>query len=121
MRRDSLSVAVIGGGIGGLTAGLLLLKAGLDVHVYEQSSRISEVGAGIAVSPNATRILYRWEWLYRHDPEAALTQMHRTDLQGNRNRDPGWHRTALRPEGRLFFYRGRLCRIGVATTPRSMR
>ena len=59
MRRDSLSVAVIGGGIGGLTAGLLLLKAGLDVHVYEQSSRVSEVGAGIAVSPNATRILYR--------------------------------------------------------------
>jgi salicylate hydroxylase len=59
MRRDGLSVAVIGGGIGGLTAGLSLLKAGLDVHVYEQSSRISEVGAGIAVSPNATRILYR--------------------------------------------------------------
>jgi salicylate hydroxylase len=31
----------------------------LDVHVYEQSSRISEVGAGVSVSPNATRILYR--------------------------------------------------------------
>ena len=59
MRRHSLSVAVIGGGIGGLTAGLSLLEAGLDVHVYEQSSRISEVGAGIAVSPNATHILYR--------------------------------------------------------------
>ena len=59
MRRHSLSVAVIGGGIGGLTAGLSMLKAGLDVHVYEQSSRISDVGAGIAVSPNATRILYR--------------------------------------------------------------
>ena len=59
MRHHGLSVAVIGGGIGGLSAGLSLLQAGLDVHVYEQSSRISEVGAGIAVSPNATRILYR--------------------------------------------------------------
>jgi 2-polyprenyl-6-methoxyphenol hydroxylase-like FAD-dependent oxidoreductase len=60
MRHHGLSVAVIGGGIGGLSAGLSLLQAGLDVHVYEQSSRISEVGAGIAVSPNATRILYRF-------------------------------------------------------------
>ena len=59
MRRDGLSVAVIGGGIGGLTAGLSLLKAGLDEHVYEQSSRINEVGAGVAISPNATRILSR--------------------------------------------------------------
>ena len=59
MGRHGLSVTVIGGGIGGLTAGLSLLEAGLDVHVYEQSSRISEVGAGIAVSPNATRVLYR--------------------------------------------------------------
>jgi salicylate hydroxylase len=59
VRRHGISVAVIGGGIGGLTAGLSLLRAGLDVHVYEQSSRISEVGAGIAVSPNATRILNR--------------------------------------------------------------
>ena len=59
MRSHSLSVAVIGGGIGGLSTGLSLLEAGLDVHVYEQSRRISEVGAGVAVSPNATRILYR--------------------------------------------------------------
>jgi salicylate hydroxylase len=29
-----------------------------------------------------------WEWLYRHDPEAALTQTHRTILHRNRNRDP---------------------------------
>ena len=59
MRSHSLSVAVIGGGIGGLSTGLSLLEAGLDVHVYEQSRRISEVGAGVATSPNATRILYR--------------------------------------------------------------
>ncbi|MFC7533818.1 FAD-dependent monooxygenase [Actinoplanes sp. GCM10030250] len=53
------SVAVIGGGIGGLTAAACLLQAGLDVHVYEQASRLSEVGAGVQVSPNASRILHR--------------------------------------------------------------
>ena len=60
MRHHGLSVAVIGGGIGGLSAGLSLLEAGLDVHLYDQSRRISEVGAGVATSPNATRILYRF-------------------------------------------------------------
>src|SRR5512146_1070590 len=55
---DALSVAVVGGGIGGVTAALSLHRAGLDVHVYEQSSSVSEVGAGIQVSPNATRVLH---------------------------------------------------------------
>jgi salicylate hydroxylase len=55
----SLRVAVIGGGIGGLSAALHLLKAGLDVHVYEQAARITEIGAGIQISPNASRLLQR--------------------------------------------------------------
>jgi salicylate hydroxylase len=55
----SLRVAIIGGGIGGLSAALHLLKAGLDVQVYEQASRIGEIGAGIQISPNASRLLIR--------------------------------------------------------------
>ncbi len=54
-----MRIAVIGGGIGGLSAALHLLKAGLDVHVYEQSPRIGEIGAGIQISPNASRLLIR--------------------------------------------------------------
>ena len=46
-----MSVAVVGGGIGGLAAALSLLSEGVDVHVYEQSRSIGEAGAGIAVSP----------------------------------------------------------------------
>jgi salicylate hydroxylase len=59
MPDQGSSVAVVGGGIGGLAAGLSLLSEGVDVHVYEQSRSIGEVGAGLAVSPNATRVLYR--------------------------------------------------------------
>ncbi len=54
-----LAVAVVGGGIGGLTAALTLLRAGVDVRVYEQAKLISEVGAGIQLAPNCTRILAR--------------------------------------------------------------
>jgi salicylate hydroxylase len=48
---------VIGGAIGGLTAALALLTRGLDMNVYEQAARLCELGAGIRISPNGTRIL----------------------------------------------------------------
>ena len=52
------SIAVVGGGIGGVSAALNLLRAGFDVHVYEQSRALREVGAGINVTPNATRVIH---------------------------------------------------------------
>src|SRR5262245_65402415 len=52
------SIAVIGGGIGGVSAALNLLRAGFDVHVYEQSRVLREVGAGINVTPNAARVIH---------------------------------------------------------------
>jgi len=61
MARSGISVAVIGGGIGGLAAALSLLRAGVDVHVYERARALSEVGAGIQVSANCSRILHRLE------------------------------------------------------------
>jgi salicylate hydroxylase len=59
MPGDSVSVAIVGGGIGGLAAALSLLRAGVDVHVYEQAKALTEVGAGVQISPNASRILHR--------------------------------------------------------------
>src|SRR5262245_36226492 len=53
------SVAIIGGGIGGLSAALHLLRAGFDVQVFEQTPVSSEVGAGLVISPNASRLLLR--------------------------------------------------------------
>jgi len=52
------SIAIVGGGVGGLAAALSLLRAGLDVHVYEQARTLNEVGAGVQISPNAARILH---------------------------------------------------------------
>ncbi len=50
-------VVVIGGGIGGLTAARALLRRGLDVHVYESSPELREIGAGVALGPNAMKAL----------------------------------------------------------------
>jgi salicylate hydroxylase len=51
-------IAVIGAGIGGLAAALALLRRGLDVDVYEQAPQLGEVGAGIQISSNGSRVLY---------------------------------------------------------------
>jgi len=51
------AVAVIGGGIAGLTAALALARRGAKVTVHERAPELREVGAGIQVSPNAGRVL----------------------------------------------------------------
>ena len=50
-------VIVAGAGIAGLTAALALARAGLRVSVLEQAAKLEETGAGIQLSPNATRVL----------------------------------------------------------------
>jgi salicylate hydroxylase len=56
--NTSKNVVVIGAGIGGLTAALALLRRGIDVQVYDQSNQLKEVGAGIQISSNGSRVLF---------------------------------------------------------------
>ncbi len=51
------TLLIAGGGIGGLTAALALARRGHAVTVIEQASELAEVGAGIQLSPNASRVL----------------------------------------------------------------
>src|SRR2546421_9932031 len=56
--RGKPRVLIAGGGIGGLAAALALLKLGVDVEVYEQAAELKEVGAGVQLAANGTRVLY---------------------------------------------------------------
>lgn len=51
----NLPIAIIGAGLGGLTAALALQRAGFRPLVFEQAEQLGDVGAGISVTPNATK------------------------------------------------------------------
>ena len=51
------TIAVAGAGIGGLTAALALAAHGFRVALFDKAARLEETGAGIQLSPNATRVL----------------------------------------------------------------
>jgi salicylate hydroxylase len=56
--RDKITILIAGAGIGGLTAALSLLRKGFDVEIYDQAPSLREVGAGVQISANASRVLY---------------------------------------------------------------
>jgi salicylate hydroxylase len=56
---SGLSIAVVGAGIGGLTTALALARQGHAVTLVERRTGFSEVGAGLQLSPNASRILIK--------------------------------------------------------------
>ena len=50
-------IAIIGGGIGGLTAALAFARQNARVTIYEQAPALTEVGAGLQITPNGARVL----------------------------------------------------------------
>lgn len=53
----TLNIGIVGGGIGGVAAGLALQRAGMNATVYERAAEFREAGAGMMLWPNATRVL----------------------------------------------------------------
>jgi salicylate hydroxylase len=62
---------IAGAGIAGLTAAIALLQAGLRVAIYERANTLEEFGAGLQLTPNATRILDKLGVLERVLPLAS--------------------------------------------------
>jgi salicylate hydroxylase len=56
----ALEIAIAGGGIGGLAAALAASRGGCNVRLLERAAAFSEVGAGVQLGPNVTRVLHAW-------------------------------------------------------------
>ena len=57
MGHTKFNIGIVGGGIGGIAAAVALHRAGIDATVYERANQLREVGAGMMLWPNATRVL----------------------------------------------------------------
>jgi salicylate hydroxylase len=60
VQTSKTDVVIVGGGIGGLASALALTRAGERVRVLEQAAQFGEIGFGLQLAPNATRILRSW-------------------------------------------------------------
>lgn len=67
---NELDVIIVGAGLGGLALGLALQRAGIAARIYEQAPELSEVGAGIMLTPNACRALMALDVFDRVDARA---------------------------------------------------
>ncbi|MFG2877635.1 FAD-dependent monooxygenase [Streptomyces sp. NPDC048337] len=70
-KRGGARIAVVGAGIAGLTVALSLSRAGIRCEVFEQTKNLREVGAGVQLAPNATRLLHRLGLAPRLSPVAV--------------------------------------------------
>ena len=98
---SGLSIAVVGAGIGGLTAALALARQGHEITLVERRTGFSEVGAGLQLSPNASRILIELgsgNALRRvaTEPERRRRSRHRSGREIGAGRAGGFHAPALR-------------------------
>lgn len=71
---DNGRALVVGGGIGGLATALGLTKSGCSVSLVEQAAAFGEIGAGLQIGPNATRILASWGLLDKVERIGVLPQ-----------------------------------------------
>jgi 2-polyprenyl-6-methoxyphenol hydroxylase-like FAD-dependent oxidoreductase len=81
--KPAAKIAIIGGGIGGLTTALTLRQVGFAPEVFEQAPELLEVGAAIALWPNAMRVLEQLglgEEILRH--AGKIEQVRWLDYQG---------------------------------------
>ena len=106
MTKDALSIAIVGAGIGGLTAAATLRRVGHEVRIYEQARAFARIGAGIQQGPNSVKVLRKLGL------ETRLREMaFRPDAALNRQWDTGevtWERRlgdeVERKYGAPYFY-----------------
>lgn len=96
-----MRVAIVGAGIGGLALAIALRRHGVEADVYEQATRLGEIGAAVALSANATRLLERLG--LGADLAAVATEP--TELVFRDGRDG--HRVAAHPVRHGGWYRDR--------------
>ena len=76
-----LNVAVIGGGIGGLSTAIALRRAGHEVTIYERNDFAGEAGASVSCAANGTRWLHEWGVDVERRRPCGVAEAHQPGLE----------------------------------------
>ncbi|KAH0037081.1 FAD/NAD(P)-binding domain-containing protein, partial [Aureobasidium melanogenum] len=79
------SVAIVGGGVAGVTLTIALAKRGINVQIFEQAPQFTEIGAGIAFSPNAKQAMKKC------DPAVLEAYTHVATASGSPEKVNTWY------------------------------
>lgn len=124
MVSHATRIAIIGGGLGGLTAAIALRKiAGIEATVFEQASEHNEVGAGVTIAPNASRIYDRLGMLEKLQAAGATPEDQGlyVDAMGNVVTDAAWEDTAREYQNIGMYRPDYLDILGKEVGPESIR
>lgn len=103
---DQLHLVIIGAGVAGLSAAISTCLEGHQCTVLEKAAEFQEVGAGLQLTPNATRLLRRWGVLNQLAPVAAAPSslsVRRFDGSKVLAHDTEWQETMIRRYGAPFW------------------
>lgn len=97
MASKATRIAIIGGGLGGLSAAIALKKiAGVQATVFEQSNKHDELGAGVTIAPNGSRVIDKLGLLESMQRAGAIPDGHGVylDAMGNMVSEAAWEDTS---------------------------
>lgn len=89
-KPDKPTIAIIGGGLAGLTLNIGFTRQGIPHNIYESAAAFSEVGAGIALGPNSITALELIDPRIKDILRKCVTYNEGVDDDGNGERSEEW-------------------------------
>lgn len=105
-KQESTFIAIVGGGLAGLTLSIGLSRHGIPHHIYESASTFSEIGAGIALGPNSIAALELIDPRIKECLSKCVTYNESLDSQGEGKGRDEWLDIRVGEEREsVFFYK----------------
>jgi len=89
-RLESSSIAIVGGGLGGLTLSIGLARHGIAHKIYESASKFSEIGAGVSLGANSITALELLDPRIKDGLQRCITYDEGLDAEGEGRGREDW-------------------------------
>jgi salicylate hydroxylase len=103
-RHEIPSIAIVGGGLGGLTLSIGLTRHGIPHKIYESASAFSEIGAGVSLGANSITALELLDPRTKEGLERCITYDEGLDAEGEGQGREDWKDVRIGEEQEYVYY-----------------